>query len=102
MRWMAAMLVLVAGCSAQPVQPGETIACALDGDAMRDDCRVEQTDGGIILHRADGGFRKLDLVDGKWVAADGAESLQQTPAGDALELVIGGDRYVVPAGMLGR
>ena len=61
-----------------------------------------QTGSGLMLtvrHADDGRFHRLLVTrDGRGVvAADGAERAVVAIAGDGIEVVIGGDRYRLPA-----
>ena len=116
----AGLLLILAGCSQQPADPGamsnaidkaqataggdERIECAATGAAFARDCTVERTQSpaGLVLtvRRPDNGFHRLLVVtDGRGViAADGAETAKVTLIGDGrIEVAIGGDRYRLPA-----
>ncbi len=81
------------------------IVCAPDGRAeMQDDCRLEriasQEGEDLVLHKPDGSFRRVKLVqDGRGlVAADGLVRARVTPRPpEAIELVMGKDRFMLPA-----
>lgn len=95
------LLLLVAGCgraSDAGLPPGKAVACVLGGKAAS--CTAETLAGGaMILHRPDGGFRRLAIADGRLVAADGAEPATISPlTGGGIRIAIGGDRYDLPAG----
>jgi hypothetical protein len=81
---------------------GTQIACALDGaEAFTEDCWYERAerDGGrlLVIHRPDGGFRRLALVDGGGlVAADGADEAVVTVSDAVAEVALGGSRYRLP------
>ena len=91
-------LTLLAACSqpAAEAPPGEKIACALDGATeFQAVCTVELVEGGIVLHRPDGGFRRLQANGARVEAADGADSVVVTdiPSTGGVEIMIGDDRY---------
>ena len=88
---------------AVPTGDAGRIACRPAGAAdFAMDCTAERTAvaGGqlLTLRNKDGGFRRLMLAaDGRTVAAaDGSEDATVTPAGSALEIAVGGDRYRLP------
>lgn len=77
------------------------IDCALHGrETFAPDCRVEQAGKLLVVHHADGGFRRLEKVDdGRGViAADGIEPAHVAWIADGrLEVTVGSDRYRFPA-----
>jgi hypothetical protein len=105
MKRLAALLLLLAGCEAQPAaKPEERIACAVDGaEAFEPLCTVERTAGPDVLltiRSPSGSFRRLVATqDGRGVmAADGAEPANVKIVGENLiEVAIGADRYRLPA-----
>ena len=101
--WLSLVL---AACS--PKAPagavGERIACALGGSQrFKPDCTVERSvaDGAqvIVVRLPDGGFHRLELSkDGQNLeAADGADQSQSALKGDRFEVILGQDRFVIPA-----
>ena len=112
-RWtlLGASLLLVSACSgggedAAPEPEGEEVACATAGATTLDQqCTVERTreDGvmTLIIHHPDGGFRRLTVpADGNaLVAADGADVAQIAAQADGMLVTLGGDRYLLPAGV---
>lgn len=96
--------LLLAGCgrpAGDPEPEMRTIDCALAGSgSFAPQCRVEQAGDVLVVHRPDGGFRRLRKVtDGRGViAADGAEPARVGWIADGrLEVAIGQDRYRFPA-----
>jgi hypothetical protein len=82
----------------------DRVDCAVDGAAFAHSCTVERVTGdeGLVLtlRAPSGGFRRLLVTkDGRGVvAADGAEPAKVTVLGPGrIEVVIGGDRYRLPA-----
>lgn len=97
-------LVLLAGCgrpAGDPEPEMRVIDCALHGrETFAPDCRVEQSGKLLVVHHADGGFRRLEKVDdGRGViAADGIEPAHVAWIPDGrLEVTLGQDRYRFPA-----
>ena len=94
---LAPLLALTACGSQQGEAPsGDLIECALDGATeFAKVCTRELVDGGIVLHRPDGGFRRLQSNGANVRSADGAEPVEVTviPTMGGFELKIGGDRY---------
>ncbi len=96
-----ALTLLVAGCGVDPasqpaVQAGETVACAPIGETLLPVCTVERDGDMLILHHADGGFRRLQVQGNVIAAADGAEVATVAHAANATEVTIGGMRYRLP------
>lgn len=113
--------LLLAACSAQPQQTGNTVAqaradqpdaaehserifCARGAAPLARRCTVDQaqTSRGLVLtlRAEDGGFHRLLVTrDGRGVvAADGAEPATVTVRGaDGIDVAIGADRYQLPA-----
>ncbi|HEX4847901.1 MAG TPA: hypothetical protein VFV30_07130 [Novosphingobium sp.] len=103
-----ALTLTVAACSGapagDPLPQGEEVFCALGGSQeFKAQCRVERTavDGAkvIVVRHPDGGFRRLEVSkDGQnLLAADGADQSQSALKGDRYEVILGDDRYVIPA-----
>lgn len=96
--------------AAEPSARGNEVTCALRGaDSFEKICTIERVAGadGIVLtiRHPDGGFRRLRVTgDGRGViAADGAEPARVTIIGDgAIEVMLGGDGYRLPATVRGR
>ena len=97
-----AAVVALSGCGqAQRGEPaaGDRIACALDGAAeFVETCTLERSGPRLVVHRPDGGFRRL-IIEGEGVQPlDGADAATTAPlAGGGLEIAIAGDRYRIPA-----
>jgi hypothetical protein len=104
------MVALTAcGQSADTIQANEQsaipaadthIPCAPEGAAdFTRTCTIERTGDTFIVRNPDGGFHRLVTTsDGGVAAADGAEPAQVTMRSpDSIEVMIGGDRYRVPA-----
>ena len=101
------LTLLLAACSkggdAQLAQ-GETIACALGGtQQFKPDCTIERStaDGAqvIVVRLPEGGFHRFEVSkDGQQLlAADGADPSQSALKGDRFEVILGQDRFVIPA-----
>lgn len=100
------LLLALAACGAKEenkvatAAPDDRIDCAVNGATdFSKSCAVETGEGTLlILHHADGGFRRIDLApDGTLSAADGSDAAGGTMLADGrFELVIGGDRYRLP------
>ncbi len=106
--WLACGFLLLAACTGgeggEPLPEGEPVFCALAGSQQFvDQCRVERStvDGAkvIVVRHPDGGFRRLEVSqDGQnLLAADGADQSQSALKGDRYEVILGDDRYVIPA-----
>lgn len=86
---------------AEPEPDGIEIACALDGaTAFVSKCTVEtlRAPGGPIhvLHRGDGGFRRVGVDrDGRYVALDGADPVDQRDTGEGTYLRIADDTFLI-------
>lgn len=93
------------GEDAQASEDDRQIECALDGaDVFTRECTrtLIPAEGGdqLIIEAPDGSFRRfVILTDGRGLdAADGAESPRISLLGDdRIQVVIGGDRYMLPA-----
>ena len=104
--WLACFPVAACGQGT----PGEVadrrqdnlIACALDGAAdFADECWYERVERGgerlLIVHHADGGFRRLALVEGGGLAAaDGADEPTVALVEGVAEVSLAGSRYRLP------
>ena len=105
----ALVLLLLAACSPgggnkAAAQDGESIACALGGtQQFKPDCTAERSavDGAqvIVVRLPDGGFHRFEVSkDGQQLlAADGADRSQSALKGDRYEVILGPDRFVIPA-----
>ena len=101
------LTLLLAACSKGGVvkqAEGETIACALGGtQQFKPDCTVERStaDGTqvIVVRLPDGAFHRFEVSkDGQQLlAADGADQSQSALKGDRFEVILGQDRFVIPA-----
>ncbi|MCM8731352.1 hypothetical protein ACFO8O_10315 [Hephaestia sp. GCM10023244] len=79
---------------------GNHIACAPEGAAgFSTVCTLEREGDVLVVRNPDGGFHRLSIgEDGSITAADGAEAAGVTAlAGNQIEVMIGGDRYRLPA-----
>ncbi len=104
---LAGLTLLLAACSKGGVAKnpeGETIACALAGSQQfKPDCTAERSmvDGAqvIVVRLPDGGFHRLEVSkDGQNLnAADGADQSQSALKGDRFEVILGQNRFVIPA-----
>ena len=100
-------LLLLAACSkgsGSGLDEGERIVCALAGSQQFvPDCSVERSsvDGAqlLVVHLPGGAFHRLELSkDGQSLAAaDGADEAQSALKGDKFEVILGQDRFVIPA-----
>ena len=100
------LTLLLAACSPQTpaAAVGELIACALGGSQQfKPDCTIERSmaDGAqvIVVRLPDGGFHRFEVSkDGQNLnAADGADQTQSALKGDRFEVILGQDRFVIPA-----
>lgn len=98
-------LFLLAACSqsAPDADDGEPIYCALGGaSAFTDTCRLERTTIDarplLVVRHPDGGFRRLQVSpDGQHLdAVDGADTAQSALKEGRYEVILGGDKYVIP------
>ena len=85
-------------------QDAESIACALGGSLQfKPDCTAERStsDGAqvIVVRLPDGAFHRFEVSkDGQQLlAADGADQSQSALKGDRFEVILGSDRFVIPA-----
>lgn len=104
----AGLALLLAACSGeaadQAVDENSLIACAIGGASeLTRNCSVERSvaDGvlTLVIHHDDGGFRRLTVTtDGTGViTADGADAARITVFDGEIEVVVGQDRYILPA-----
>lgn len=99
-----ALLAVIAGCAqGAEQQDGEPIYCALGGAKdFKPVCRLERTtidrQAVLVVRHPDGGFRRLTIsADGQHLdALDGAEAGQSALKGDRFEVILGGEKYVIP------
>lgn len=109
MRRGAAILLALAvsacgqGDGAEP-PAGEAIQCSLGGAKdFKPHCQLERSviEGAqvFIVRHPDGAFRRMQVSpDGQnLLAADGADETQSALKGDRYEVILGPDRYVIPA-----
>ena len=109
MRRGAALLAVLAlaacgqGDGAEP-PAGEAILCSLGGAKdFKPHCQLERSviEGAqvLIVRHPDGAFRRMQVSpDGQnLLAADGADETQSALKGDRYEVILGPDRYVIPA-----
>ena len=108
MRWGVVAVLLLGACSKGGVgtkaEDGETIACALGGSLQfKPDCTAERStaDGAqvIVVRLPDGAFHRFEVSkDGQQLlAADGADHSQSALKGERFEVILGPDRFVIPA-----
>ncbi len=83
---------------------GETVLCSLGGAKdFKPHCQLERSvvDGVqvFIVRHPDGAFRRLQVsADGQnLLAADGADETQSALKEGRYEVILGPDRYVIPA-----
>lgn len=98
---------LLAGCGAEsPPPPGDTVDCAIGGEAdLASVCTLEKVAGRaeFVIHHPDGGFRRFtrDPATGTIAPVDGAASLvPQAGEGGAFTFAVEADRYSVPPELL--
>jgi hypothetical protein len=86
------------------VPAGEKIACALGGsDRPVAECAIERSGESLTIRHPDGGFRRFAVTGDRIEAADGAASANvQVIAGNRIEIAVDGDRYRLPAALVGR
>ena len=104
---IAGLTLLLAGCSkgtGSGLEEGEKIACALAGSQQfAPDCAVERSTvdgaGVFIVRLPDDAFHRFALSkDGQTLtAADGADQAQAALKGDKFEVILGQNRFVIPA-----
>ena len=107
MRIALLAVLLLAACSkggVAKVEDGESIACALGGSLQfKPQCTIERSsaDGAevIVVRLPEGGFHRFVVSkDGQQLlAADGADQSQSALKGDRFEVILGPDRFVIPA-----
>ena len=105
---LAAVLALALAACGQSesakAPAGEAIQCSLGGARdFKPNCQLERSviDGAqvFIVRHPDGAFRRMQVsADGQnLLAADGADETQSALKGDRYEVILGPDRYVIPA-----
>lgn len=101
------LLAVLAACGSEsPPPPGHAIDCAIGaGVDFSPVCTLERVAGTsqIVLHRPDGGFRRLgrDPASGALAPLDGADPLvSEAGDGEALQFAVGQDRYRIPRALL--
>jgi hypothetical protein len=101
------LALVLASCAAEsPPPPGDTVDCAIGGEAqLASACTLEKIAGSadFVVHHPDGGFRRFtrDPATGAIAPVDGSAPLvPQTGAGGALEFAVEADRYRIPTGLL--
>lgn len=108
MRSAVVAVLLLGACSKGGVpanaEQGESIACALGGSLQfKPDCTAERSSENgvqaIVVRLPDGGFRRFEVSkDGQQLlAADGADQTKSALKGDRFEVILGQDRFVIPA-----
>lgn len=105
------LLLVLAGCGGAPEDSGfpgtntavpepERIACARGDAPLANDCLIERSavDGGelLVIHHADGGFRRLRQSGGSVEAVDGAVVPTVQANGGSIDVQVGQDRYRLP------
>lgn len=95
---LVGLLTLVSCSQPAPAPVGDAIECALDGaPEFAKVCTLEHDGPQMIVHRPDGGFQRLEKIDGGVRPLDGADQGSGTVRPDgATELTVGGDRYRIP------
>jgi hypothetical protein len=104
---VGAFAAALAGCAAEsPPPPGDTIDCAIGGEAeLAAACTLETIAGStdFVIHHPDGGFRRFtrDPATGAVVPVDGSAPLvSQSGEGGALQFAVEADRYRIPRELL--
>ncbi len=109
MRYLPLVTLALAACSPSGgakagAQEGEAIACALAGtQQFKPDCSAERSTAEgvqvIVVHLPDGGFHRFEVSkDGQeLLTADGAEQSKSALKGDRFEVILGQDKFVIPA-----
>lgn len=91
------------GSERRAAHQDNSVECAVGpGANWGHECSLEREKGLLTIHHADGGFRRLSIVDdGRGViSADGAEQASvQIIDKDRIEIAIGQDRYRLLARM---
>ena len=102
--WLALMLPACGQGDSADASAGEAIQCSLGGAKdFKPHCQLERSviDGAqvFIVRHPDGAFRRMQVsADGQnLLAADGADETQSALKGDRYEVILGPDRYVIPA-----
>jgi hypothetical protein len=89
-----------------PPPPGDTVDCAIGGEAeLAAACTLETVAGStdFVIHHPDGGFRRFtrDPATGAIAPVDGAAPLISLDGeGAALEFAVEADRYRIPPELL--
>ena len=104
---LLALAAALAACGAEsPPPPGDTVDCAIGGEAeLAAACTLETVAGStdFVIHHPDGGFRRFtrDPATGAVVPVDGAAPLVPQPGErGALEFAVEADRYRIPPDLL--
>lgn len=95
MKWTMIACVALAACQATPIA-GEPIACGPAGGPLDGRCTLERRADGLVLHQADGSFRRMALGDTGLTASDGAEEVALVRVAGGIEATIGGWTYRIP------
>lgn len=83
------------GCQAD-VPAGDRLACARQGEPLTPACTLSRRGGELIVHRADGAFRRFILTPQGLASADGAEPVALARADGGVDATIGGWTYRIP------
>ena len=110
MRLSAAILLALAASACgqaggdELLPKGETVLCSLGGARdFKAECQLDRSvvEGAqvFIVRHPDGAFRRLEVSeDGQnLLAADGADQTQSALKEGRYEVILGPDRYVIPA-----
>jgi hypothetical protein len=109
----AAVLLALAGCSQKKGEDGQTaeaeatkemVPCAFGGaKEFNAKCTVDRSiaegKNYITVRHPDGGFRRLEVLDGgkRYASADGADAVEGGPNGAEVEVMVGDDHYLMPS-----
>jgi len=105
--------LLLAACGSPSLEPGGiSMDCAIGGSAeLKPVCTVYEVkamdeDAFLVMWHPDGGFRRVRYRDADQTieVLDGAELATSVTRGEdgSMEFAIDGDRYRLPADMVGR
>lgn len=95
MKWPVTTCLALAGCQAAQTL-GTPIACGPAGRPLDSQCSLERRTDSLILHRDDGGFRRMAIGAAGLATSDGAEAVALTPVDGGVEATVGGWTYLIP------